>query len=94
MMEAARLGMERMLVSGHGSHPKAPKGLTVVPVKRVSEVHRVIFNRPRPGPPRTRPEEGGFPGGGKLVDRAPKRLLVQFGDFRDRATGRPPAPRS
>ena len=43
MMEAARLGMERMLVSGHGSHPKAPKGLTVVPVKRVSEVHRVIF---------------------------------------------------
>ena len=43
MMEAARLGMERMLVSGHGSRPKAPKGLTVVPVKRVAEVHRVIF---------------------------------------------------
>ena len=43
MMEAARLGMERMLVSGHGSHPKAPTGLTVVPVKRVAEVHRVIF---------------------------------------------------
>ena len=36
---------------GDGAHvgvgprqtPKAPKGLTVVPVKRVSEVHRVIF---------------------------------------------------
>ena len=38
MAEAARLGMERMLISGHGSHPTPPKGLTVVPVKRVNEV--------------------------------------------------------
>ena len=43
MAEASRLGMERMLVSGHGSHPKAPKGLTVIPVKRVNEVQRVVF---------------------------------------------------
>jgi DNA repair protein RadA/Sms len=43
MAEAARLGMERMLISGHGSHPKPPKGLTVVPVKRVNEVQRVVF---------------------------------------------------
>ena len=31
MMEAARWEWNA-LVSGHGSHPKAPKGLTVVPV--------------------------------------------------------------
>ncbi|MAV51520.1 MAG: DNA repair protein RadA [Crocinitomicaceae bacterium] len=43
MAEAARLGMERMLISGHGSHPTPPKGLTVVPVKRVNEVQRVVF---------------------------------------------------
>ena len=43
MAEASRLGMERMLISGHGKPPKAPKGLTVVPVKRVNEVQRVIF---------------------------------------------------
>lgn len=43
MAEAARLGMERMLISGHGSHPTPPKGLTVVPVKRVNEVQRLVF---------------------------------------------------
>ena len=43
MAEAARLGMERMLISGHGSHPTPPKGLKVVPVKRVNEVQRVVF---------------------------------------------------
>jgi predicted ATP-dependent serine protease len=43
MAEAARLGMERMLISGHGTHPEPPKGLTVVPVKRVNEVQRVVF---------------------------------------------------
>ena len=43
MAEAARLGMERMLISGHGSHPTPPKGLIVVPVKRVNEVQRVVF---------------------------------------------------
>ena len=43
MAEASRLGMERMLVSGHGSYPKAPKGLKVIPVKRVNEVQRVVF---------------------------------------------------
>ena len=43
MAEAARLGMERMLISGHGSHPKPPKGLVVVPVKRVNEIQRVVF---------------------------------------------------
>ena len=43
MAEASRLGMERMLISGHGKPPKSPKGLTVVPVKRVNEVQRVIF---------------------------------------------------
>lgn len=43
MSEAARLGMERMLVSGHGKLPKAAKGLTLVPVKRVNELQRVVF---------------------------------------------------
>lgn len=43
MSEAVRLGMKRMLVSGHGKTPTAPKGLKVVQVKRVSEVHSVIF---------------------------------------------------
>lgn len=43
MSEAARLGMERMLVSGHGKLPKAPQGLTLVPVKQVNELQRVVF---------------------------------------------------
>jgi len=43
MSEAERLGMKRILVSGHGKIPTAPKGLKVVQVKRVSEVHSVIF---------------------------------------------------
>lgn len=43
MAEAARLGMKRMLVSGHSKVPKVPKGLKVVSVKRVSEVHSQIF---------------------------------------------------
>ncbi|MBM71226.1 MAG: DNA repair protein RadA [Crocinitomicaceae bacterium] len=43
MAEAARLGMKRMLVSGHSKAPKVPKGLKVIFVKRVSEVHSQIF---------------------------------------------------
>ncbi len=43
MAEAARLGMERMLVSGHGKLPKAPKGLKLEAVKRVNELQRVLF---------------------------------------------------
>jgi len=43
MNEASRLGMERMLISGHASSPKAPKGLTLVPVKRVGDIQRVVF---------------------------------------------------
>jgi hypothetical protein len=43
MAEAARLGMKRMLISGHGKIPKAPAGLTLVAIKRVSQVHGVIF---------------------------------------------------
>ena len=43
MSEASRLGMKKILVSGHGKTPKAPQGLKVVAVKRVSEVHSLIF---------------------------------------------------
>ena len=43
MAEAARLGMERMLVSGHGKLPKVPKGLKLEAVKRVNELQRVLF---------------------------------------------------
>ena len=43
LAEAARMGMERILVSGHGTLPSAPEGLTVVPVKRVNDVQRVVF---------------------------------------------------
>jgi DNA repair protein RadA/Sms len=43
MKEAVRLGMKRMLVSGHSKTPVAPEGLKVVAIKRVSEVHSVIF---------------------------------------------------
>ena len=41
--EASRLGMERMLISGHGKPPRSPKGLSVVPVMGVNDVQRVIF---------------------------------------------------
>ena len=43
MAEAARLGMERMLVSGHAKLPKAPQGLTLGPVKRINELQRLVF---------------------------------------------------
>lgn len=43
MSEAARLGMKRMLVSGHGKTPAVPKGLNLVAIKRVSDIQRVIF---------------------------------------------------
>ncbi len=43
MAEASRLGMERMLISGHGKPPRSPKGLSVVPVMGVNDVQRVIF---------------------------------------------------
>ncbi|MBT5146976.1 MAG: DNA repair protein RadA [Flavobacteriales bacterium] len=43
MSEAARLGMKRMLVSGHGKPPQVPKGLKIVAIKRVSDIQRVIF---------------------------------------------------
>ena len=41
--EASRLGMERMLISGHGKPPRSLKGLSVVPVMGVNDVQRVIF---------------------------------------------------
>jgi len=43
MSEASRLGMKRMLVSGHGKTPPIPKGLKLVAIKRVSDIQRVIF---------------------------------------------------
>ncbi|MBT7651974.1 MAG: DNA repair protein RadA [Flavobacteriales bacterium] len=43
MSEAARLGMKRMLVSGHGKTPLIPKGLKLVAIKRVSDIQRGIF---------------------------------------------------
>ena len=43
MAEASRLGMERMLISGHGKPPRSLKGLSVVPVMGVNDVQRVIF---------------------------------------------------
>jgi DNA repair protein RadA/Sms len=43
MKEAVRLGMKRMLVSGHSKISVIPKGLEIVAIKRVSEVHSVIF---------------------------------------------------
>ena len=43
MAEAQRLGMKRMLISGHAKAPKSPSGLEIVQVKRVSEVHSRIF---------------------------------------------------
>ncbi len=43
MVEAARLGMKKILVSGHAKTHKAPTGLVVIPVKRVSELHSNIF---------------------------------------------------
>ena len=43
MAEAARLGMKRMLISGHSKMPKAINGLEIVQVKRVSEVHTRVF---------------------------------------------------
>ena len=43
MSEAARLGMKRMLVSGHGKPPPIPKGLKLVAIKRVADIQRVIF---------------------------------------------------
>ena len=43
MSEAARLGMKRMLVSGHGKTPLIPKGLKLVAIKRVSDIQKVIF---------------------------------------------------
>ncbi|MDG2362510.1 MAG: DNA repair protein RadA [Flavobacteriales bacterium] len=43
MSEAARLGMKRMLVSGHGKTPLVPEGLKLVAIKRVSDIQKVIF---------------------------------------------------
>jgi len=43
MVEAARLGMKRMLLSAYSKVPKVPKGLEVIQVKRVSQVHSLIF---------------------------------------------------
>tara|TARA_Y100001954_G_scaffold228388_1_gene272752 strand:+ start:3166 stop:4527 length:1362 start_codon:yes stop_codon:yes gene_type:complete len=43
MAEAQRLGMNRMLISGHSKKPSAPLGLEVITVKRVSEIHSLIF---------------------------------------------------
>jgi len=43
MSEAARLGMKRMLVSGHGKTSLVPEGLKLVAIKRVSDIQKVIF---------------------------------------------------
>ncbi len=41
--EAARMGMKKMLVSGHSKVSNTPPGIEIVSVKRVSEVHAQIF---------------------------------------------------
>lgn len=42
--EASRMGIKRLLVSGHGRLELAPvAGLEVVPVKRVNDLHGVLF---------------------------------------------------
>ena len=46
MAEAARLGMKKILVSGHAKMPKAPKGLVVVPVKELVK-YTQIFSKKR-----------------------------------------------
>ena len=44
MMEAAKLGMKRIVVSGLVSKgPKPPKGLELVRVNRVGELQKVLF---------------------------------------------------
>ena len=42
--EAAKMGMERLVVSGLGQNePEPPKGLTLVKVSRVGELQKVLF---------------------------------------------------
>ena len=41
--EAARMGMKKMLVSGHSKVSNTPPGIEIVSVKRVSELHAQIF---------------------------------------------------
>ena len=44
MAEAAKMGMERLVVSGLGSNePEPPKGLSLVRVSRVGELQKVLF---------------------------------------------------
>ena len=44
MAEAAKMGMERLVVSGLGQNePEPPKGLTLVKVIRVGELQKVLF---------------------------------------------------
>ena len=44
MAEAAKMGMERLVVSGLGQNePEPPKGLTLVKVSRVGELQKVLF---------------------------------------------------
>ena len=44
MAEAAKMGMERLVVSGLGQNdPTPPKGLSLVRVTRVGELQKVLF---------------------------------------------------
>ena len=44
MAEAAKMGMERLVISGLGSNePEPPKGLSLVRVSRVGELQKVLF---------------------------------------------------
>ena len=44
MMEASKLGMERLVVSGlNGKGPTPPKGLEIIKVNRVGELQKVLF---------------------------------------------------
>jgi DNA repair protein RadA/Sms len=44
MMEASKLGMERLVISGMSTKgPDAPKGLKLIRVKRVGDLQKVLF---------------------------------------------------
>lgn len=43
MMEASKLGMKRLVLSGMNEGPEAPKGLELVRVTRVGDLQKVLF---------------------------------------------------
>ena len=44
LAEAAKMGMERLVISGLGQNlPDPPKGLSLVKVSRVGELQKVLF---------------------------------------------------